>query len=186
MTLCCSHADQTLTSAGVLSILQHSSLPKKDWLKSDHLADTLLIPAPHKEAILQQLRTPEEQGQAVITYWSRTLYNASWSTLAGALFYLREKQQVIDEVKHQIRSLPRYSMCVSSFNMLNIHSKSRSMKYIYTEWLSMYFVFAVWIRSLWKYTTNIDHFYDLQLAMLIMKATIGIVGLLKRCLNCHS
>lgn len=95
-----------------MSALKDSGL-SRNWLEADHLADTLLVPIPQKEALLQKHCKPEDQRVEVVRYWCSTLHNAAWSTLAGALYYLKEKEDVIKRVMDHVGPSPQYSECAT-------------------------------------------------------------------------
>lgn len=100
--------ERSLIKDEVLAILKKSSL-LRSHAKLDHLANILLVPSSQKG---ESFKTVSERAEVVVEYWCNTLYNASWATLAGALFYLAEKKELVDEVKMKIQSIPHSTSIV--------------------------------------------------------------------------
>ena len=55
------------------------------------LAGELLVPLTVQSKIKSRHSSVEDQKAALAKYWLRIVFNASWPTLAGALYFLNEK-----------------------------------------------------------------------------------------------
>ena len=50
----------------------------------------LRIPVSKLTEALEDYPTPEQKGGAILCYWLQYVPNASWTTLAGTLYYMKE------------------------------------------------------------------------------------------------
>ena len=66
------------------------------------LDTSLGIPLSIRHKIKEEHESPEERKKAVINYWLLYVPNASWSTLAGSLWYLK-KEKALEKVQRYIQ-----------------------------------------------------------------------------------
>lgn len=80
--------DPTLTVANVTMVIMKT---KSDW--NHELGSNLLVPYSVLEKIIENHSFDvNAQKKAMVEYWVGTLYNASWSTLAGVLHFFNERE----------------------------------------------------------------------------------------------
>ncbi len=80
-------ADQTITLDEVSKVFL---LTKGDW--NENLGIALLIPKNIRDKIKQDHSDLGAQKRALMEYWIQTMYNVSWGTLAGVLYYTQEEE----------------------------------------------------------------------------------------------
>lgn len=63
-----------------------------DWYDVGAMADILQVPSYIQDKVRKQYSSCEDsQKRVIMLYWMDTLYDASWSTLAGVLYYYEEE-----------------------------------------------------------------------------------------------
>ena len=80
--------DSTLTLESIHDIV---SVTKRDWDKAPGLADLLQVPLSIQEDIRVKHYPVQEQRDKLIEYWLTTSPSASWETLAGVLYMLKQE-----------------------------------------------------------------------------------------------
>lgn len=83
--------DPTLTVDNVNRVISETVKNWDDGVYAYGLAGELLVPLTVQESIKKQYTSMELQKKALVNYWINFLFNASWATLAGALYFLDEK-----------------------------------------------------------------------------------------------
>ena len=85
------YSDPTFTVDNVVQVISAITGDWKDGVYAYGLAGELLVPITVQEKIAKRHSSVKDQQIALAKYWVRIVFNASWSTLAGALHFLDEK-----------------------------------------------------------------------------------------------
>ena len=78
-------------------------LTEKDW--DDDLGIALLVPKCVRNRIKTEHDELASQKRALAKYWVETMYNASWSILAGVLYYTQE-HSALNKCKEYFTNTP--------------------------------------------------------------------------------
>ncbi|XP_064385685.1 uncharacterized protein LOC135334454 isoform X2 [Halichondria panicea] len=91
--------DPSLTVENVARVIAATTDDWADDVYTYHLAGELMVPITIQDRIKKQYSSVKDQQTSLAKYWVRMLFNASWSTLAGALHFLKEKEALAICVK---------------------------------------------------------------------------------------
>ncbi len=69
-------------------------LTKGDW--NGDLGIALLVPKSIRDKIEQEHSILARQKRALMEYWVQNMYNASWESLAGVLYYTQEEEALFE------------------------------------------------------------------------------------------
>ena len=103
MTTLILNTDPTLTTDNVNKVISETVKTWDDGVYAYGLAGELLVPLTVQESIKKQHTSVEFQKKALVNYWINFLFNASWATLAGALYFLDEKAALKICVKEYLK-----------------------------------------------------------------------------------
>ena len=86
------YTDPSLTVENVVRVISATRGEWADGVYAYGLAGELLVPLTVQNKIKKQYTSVEDQKVALAKYWLRIVFNASWPTLIGALYFLNERE----------------------------------------------------------------------------------------------